>query len=84
MISPKGLRVDVPDFSGKLDPQAFTDWMTALEDYFDWYGMTEERKVRFAKMKLKGQARIWWRNVEACINRLGQAPIIHGEKTKLK
>ena len=32
----KRVRVDVPDFSVKLDPQAFTDWITALEDYFDW------------------------------------------------
>ena len=40
--------------------------------------------MHFAKMKLKGQARIWWRNVEARINRLSQASIIHWEEMKLK
>jgi hypothetical protein len=48
------VRVDVPDFHGKLDPYAFQDWITSLEDYFDWSGLSLDRRVRFVKMKLKG------------------------------
>jgi hypothetical protein len=29
------MKIDVPDFHGKLDPHAFEDWLTAIEDYFD-------------------------------------------------
>jgi len=30
----KRMKVDVPDFHGKLEPNAFEDWLTAIEDYF--------------------------------------------------
>lgn len=29
------IRIEVPNFYGKLDPYAFQDWITSLEDYFD-------------------------------------------------
>lgn len=53
--------VDVPDFHGELDPHAFQDWVTLLIDYFGWLNLPP---IRFVKMKLKGQARVWWHNVE--------------------
>lgn len=50
------VRIEVHDFHGKLDPYAFQDWLTSLEDYFEWFGLAPARQVRFVKMKLKGQA----------------------------
>ncbi|KAI9159695.1 hypothetical protein LWI28_001016 [Acer negundo] len=50
----KRMKVEVSDFLGRLNPDAFQDWITALEDYFDWFSVPEERKVRFVKLKLKG------------------------------
>ena len=35
-----------------------------MDHYFDWYDMFDERRSRFAKMKLVGQARQYWTNVE--------------------
>lgn len=35
-----------------------------MDSYFEWYHMSEEHKVKFAKMKLVGQARLYWDNVE--------------------
>lgn len=58
------VRVEGIDFHGKLDPYAFQDWITTLEDYFYWFGMIADHKVHFVRMKLKGQARIWWQSVE--------------------
>jgi hypothetical protein len=63
----KWVRIEVPDFHGKLDPYAFQDWLTSLEDYFEWFGLAPARQVRFVKMKLKGQARVWWQSVDTCI-----------------
>lgn len=31
----KRICVDVADFHGKIDPQAFQDWVTSLDDYFE-------------------------------------------------
>lgn len=53
-VATRRIRVEVHDIHGKLDPYAFQDWITALEDYFDWFGMTADRKVGFVRMKLKG------------------------------
>ena len=53
----KRMRVDVPDFFGKLEPNAFEDWLTAIEDYFDWFDVSDDRKVHYVRIKLKGHAR---------------------------
>lgn len=37
---------------GRLDPYVFTDWSAEMDQYFDWYDMSDNRRVRFAKMKL--------------------------------
>ena len=33
------VKVDVPSFDGKIDATTFSDWIVAMEDYFDWYEM---------------------------------------------
>jgi hypothetical protein len=38
------IRVDVPEFHGKLDPHAFQDWLTSLEDYFEWLNLSHDRR----------------------------------------
>ncbi|KAA8545287.1 hypothetical protein F0562_020071 [Nyssa sinensis] len=67
--------MDVPDFEGKLDPTVFSDWLASSEEYVDWYDMTDGRRLRFAKMKIVGLAKVWWTGVEGDIRRLGQPPI---------
>ncbi|KAL5825106.1 hypothetical protein ACOSQ3_021169 [Xanthoceras sorbifolium] len=78
----KRMKVKVSDFLGRLDSDAFQDWVIALEDYFDWFSVPEDRKVRFVKLKLKGPARVWWSSVEEQLRRTHQAPIIDWEEMK--
>jgi hypothetical protein len=80
----KRVRADIPDFHGKLHPYAFQDWLTSLEDYFEWFGLAAERKVRFVKMKLKDQARVWGQSVEDQLYRLRQPAITDWEEMRLK
>ena len=56
----KRMKVDVLDFYGKLEPHAFEDWLIVIKDYFDWFTISEDRKVRYIRMKLKAHARVWW------------------------
>ena len=65
----KQMKVDVPDFFGKLEPNAFEDWLTAIKDYFDWFAVSKDRKVCYVQMKLKGHARAWWGSVEEQLRR---------------
>ena len=78
----KKVRVDVPDFDGRIDPQAFSDWLATLERYFEWYDMPDERKVRFTTMKLVGQAQIWWSGIEY-ENQIQGLPTMNWEEMKL-
>ena len=38
----KRMKVDVSNFYGKLEPNAFEDWLTTIEDYFDWFAISED------------------------------------------
>ena len=44
-------------FFGKLEPNAFEDWLTTIEDYFDWFDVSDDRKVHYVRIKLRGHAR---------------------------
>jgi hypothetical protein len=70
------VRVDVPNFHGKLEPDLVQVWIMAVEDYFEWLRLSLDRQVRFVKMKLKNQARVWWHSVEEHLRRLKQPAII--------
>ncbi|KAI9195454.1 hypothetical protein LWI28_014976 [Acer negundo] len=78
----KRMKVEVADFLGRLDPNAFQDWVIALEGYFDWFSVPEDKKVRFVKVKLKGPARVWWSSVEEQLHRTHQASIVDWEEMK--
>jgi len=70
------VKVDVPSFDGKIDAATFSDWIVAMEDYFNWYEMSDIERVRFAKMKLVGPAKKFWQTVTSHLKRMRQPPII--------
>ena len=53
----KNIKLEAPTFDGQLDPQIFLDWISDIDHYFDWYDMSDERRIQFVKMKLVGQDR---------------------------
>ena len=52
----------------------------SLERYFKWYEMSQERRVRFAAMKLVGQAGQYWSNVERLIALRRQEPTLRRQE----
>ena len=48
----RSIRLDAPIFEGSLDPKVYTDWESDMDQYFEWYEMSEERKFKFAKLRL--------------------------------
>ena len=82
----RSVKVDAPNFDGELNPKALLDWLATMDRYFEWHDMSQARRVRFAKIKLVGQAGLFWTNVETQLERAGEEPIIHwGEmKERLK
>ena len=52
----RSVKFDAPTFDGNLDRKVYMDWESDMDQYFEWYEMSEERKVKFAKFKLVRQA----------------------------
>ncbi|KAI9185053.1 hypothetical protein LWI28_003722 [Acer negundo] len=78
------VKVDAPEFDGRLDVNVFLDWLAAMDDYFEWYPMSDEQKIRFAKLKLVGSAKKYWRNIQMQYDRLGQDPITLWSEMKIR
>ena len=78
----KGVKIEAPSFNGQLDPTKFLDWLADMDHYFEWYDMSEERRIRFAKMKLVGQAKLYWTNYERLMTRGNHAPVISWDEMK--
>ena len=53
-----------------------------MEHYFDWNDMCDERRVRFAKIKLFGQAKLYWTNQERLLARGGRLPMVIWDEMK--
>ena len=56
-------KFEVPTFSGNLNPEELIDWINELEEYFEYEDIDDPDRVKFAKAKLKGHAKIWWQEV---------------------
>ena len=70
--SQKKVKVSAPEFDGRMDSNAFSDWLVAIEKYFDLYEMIDNERIRFAKMKLTNSAKMYWQNVLQDMIRLGE------------
>ncbi|KAF2310489.1 hypothetical protein GH714_012893 [Hevea brasiliensis] len=63
------------NMDGKLDTNAFIDWLDGIEEYYDFYHMFDLERVCFAKIKLTGATRKYWQSVQHNMKRLKEPPI---------
>jgi hypothetical protein len=48
-----------------LDVEELLDWVSAMEKYFNYEDVDEEKRVRHVVTKLKGHATLWWDELQA-------------------
>jgi hypothetical protein len=58
-------KMDIPVYEGNLDAEDLLDWIRALDTYFDYEYVEEDKKFRHVVMRLKGHATLWWDEVQA-------------------
>ena len=58
------VKIETTYFDGAYDPQGFSDWLSDIDYFFEWYNMFEKCKVRFARMQLKESAKNFRTSVE--------------------
>jgi len=44
------IKVEVPEFEGKLDPDKFLEWFQTVERIFDYKKIPEEKKVKLVRI----------------------------------
>ena len=45
-------------------PRDFVNWMKGMEQFFEQANFADNKKVRYAKLKLRGKAQRFWENLE--------------------
>ena len=68
-------KFEVPTFLENLNPEELIDWINELEEYFEYEDIEDLDRVKFAKVKLKGHAKIWWQEVQLEQNQKGKKKI---------
>jgi hypothetical protein len=58
-------KMDIPTYEGSLDAEDLLDWIRALDTYFDYEDIKEDKKIRHDVTKLKGHPALWWDELQA-------------------
>jgi hypothetical protein len=58
-------KMDIPVYEGNLDGEELLEWIRALDTYFDYEDVEEDKKVKHAVTRLKGHATLWWDELQA-------------------
>ena len=58
-------KMDIPVYEENLDAEELLYWIRALDTYFDYEDIEEDKKIRHAITKLKGHAALWWDELQA-------------------
>ena len=54
----RSVKVEGPSFVNSLDPTEYLNWKADMDHYFNWYDMFEGQKIKFAQIRLLGQAKL--------------------------
>jgi hypothetical protein len=58
-------KMDILVYEGNLDAEELLDWIRALDRYFEYEYVEEDKKVKHSIMRLKGHAALWWDELQA-------------------
>ena len=70
-----GIKMKVPSFQGKSDPEAYLEWEKKMELMFDCHHYSKAQKVKIAIIEFTDYAVIWWDQLVIGRRRNGECPI---------
>ncbi|KAL4377665.1 hypothetical protein GQ457_02G026180 [Hibiscus cannabinus] len=68
------IKVAIPSFQGRTDPDAYVAWESKVEHVFECYNYSEQKKVRLAAMEFIDYALLWWDQLLISRRRTGEGP----------
>ena len=54
------IKMKIPSFQGKNDPEAYIEWERKIELVFDCHHYSENKKVKLAVIEFSDYAIVWW------------------------
>ncbi|KAH9792628.1 Endonuclease [Citrus sinensis] len=76
------IKLKIPSFQGKNDPEAYLEWEKKVELVFDCHNYSEEKKVKLAAVEFTDFAIIWWDQLVLSRRRNRERPINTWEEMK--
>jgi hypothetical protein len=76
------VKVDIPEFEGRMQPDEFIDWLNTIERIFEYKDVPEHHKVKLVAIKLRKHASLWWEHVKKQRERERKSRIVTWEKMK--
>ncbi|XP_038721986.1 uncharacterized protein LOC120014137 [Tripterygium wilfordii] len=77
-----GIRVDIPEFTGGLCVEEFTDWLYAVDEVLEFKEVPSHKQVALVATRLRGHVAAWWQQFKAHRARQGKQKIESWEKMK--
>ncbi|KAA3453275.1 mutant gag-pol polyprotein [Gossypium australe] len=78
----KNIKLTVPPFQGKSDPEAYLEWKKKIELVFNCHNYFKNKKVKLTVIKFLDYAMIWWDQLTTSRRRNGERPITTWTKMK--
>ncbi|XP_042446410.1 uncharacterized protein LOC122031356 [Zingiber officinale] len=77
------IKLSIPLFQGKNDPDVYIEWERKVELVFDCHNYSEEKKVKLAAVAFIDYAIIWWDQLTLSRRRNRELPIDNWEDMKV-
>ncbi|KAM7489359.1 hypothetical protein LguiB_026843 [Lonicera macranthoides] len=74
------IKMKIPSFQGKNDPEAYLEWEKKVELVFDCHNYSEMKKVKLAAIEFSDYAIVWWDQLMLNRRRNRERPIARGKR----
>jgi len=71
----RSIKMKIPSFQGRTDPEAYLEWEKKIELIFDCNNYSEEKEVKLAVIEFTDYAIIWWDQLVTNKRRNHERPI---------
>lgn len=75
-----GFKLELPDFSGGLQPEAFLDWLSTTEELLNFKEVPDAMRVALVATRFKGRASAWWQQIKETRARAGKERVSSWDK----
>ncbi|KAL4333051.1 hypothetical protein GQ457_07G005030 [Hibiscus cannabinus] len=76
------IKMNIPPFHGKTDPEAYLEWEKKIEHIFECHDYSERKKVQIAALEFTHYAINWWNQLTVNKRRNGERPVSTWDELK--